>query len=228
MKQVWVAAILAAVLAAALLGGAASRKSGPSRTKPTPRVAAEVPVPGSEVMSERRPASSIEPTRTAQPVEPQQGDQVSRAELRRRALENPDPRVWRPALMALSRQGTPEAYAILAEAIQDVRDHEKASDAVGALARYPTCGAVETLQALLGGSSTQLARLRALQGLVLLCRWTPVETAGPEGQAALGQAKAILLSEGVVAASAIERDSRLAAFRYEAKQIRHQIETSIR
>jgi len=140
-------------------------------------------------------------------------------ELSRQELEEE-----RPGLMTLACEGTPAACVTLAQAIRDPRDHARASDAVGALARFPTETAVNAFRTLLRESEGHLVRLRALQGLVLMIRWTPKDTLDPAGAAVLDRARTVLLSEGLVAAGVIERNAGPAAFRHEAREIQREID----
>lgn len=138
---------------------------------------------------------------------------------------SPSTDATRPAILALSALGDPEAARTLALASLDPREPEKGVEALSALVVRPDRYAVAALEDLARDRVSGAARLRAVRALVSAAKlWGP-QAEDLESRAALSEARRFLEWEAPAIAESIGRATRVAALREDASALAGDIRT---
>ncbi len=131
----------------------------------------------------------------------------------------------RPAILALSALGDPEAARILALAARDPREPQKAEEAISALIVRPDRCAVGALEDLARARASGSARLRAVRALLTAAAlWGP-QAEDLDARAALAEARRFLEWEGPGIADSVGRGTRVVELQEDARSLSGEIET---
>ncbi len=134
----------------------------------------------------------------------------------------------RPAILALSAMGDPEAARTLALASLDASEPEKGAEALSALIVRPDRHAVAALEDLARDRVSGAARLRALRALVTAATlWGP-QAEDLEARTALAEANRFLEWEAKGIAESIGRATRVAALGDDARSVGAAIDSLFR